>query len=143
MAPAIAAPVPPKVGINIIFNMMFIILPIKTTFWKIFCFPVIWSIYPTLPTEAFTNCPNVKIIKAGTPFLNSLPKILSIYEGKSQKLNNIGKDVQKINFVDCWANFFNPSKSFFPQNSANFGAAIEFIAPKVKLVIIDNRTATL
>jgi len=47
------------------------------------------------------NCPNVNIIKAVDPALNSLPKTLSIYEGKSQKLNNIGKDVQKISFVDC------------------------------------------
>ena len=96
-----AAPLMPNLGISITFKTIFIVVATNIMFWKIFWFPVIWSMYPTDPDIALTNCPKVRIVKAVAPALNSLPKILSICDGKRRKLRSIGKEDQKISFVDC------------------------------------------
>ena len=125
-------------GINIKLKLIFRIAArnniVPYTFW----FPVICNKFPTDPENELINLPQDKKINAVTPVLNSSPNNPRKKLGKRKNITIRGTEIQKIIFVDWWTTFFNPSKSFFPNISANLGEAILFIAINPTAANIDN-----
>ena len=81
---AVAAPKPPNLGINKIFNPIF--NPQATKVFNRFILgnPVMFSVVPPIPKTACMKAAVTIIIKIGYPWRNWLPNINIIFLGKSK-----------------------------------------------------------
>ena len=62
-----AAPFIPYIGISIEFNIIFTVSAIDFPIRVNLGYPVMLTMYQTLPTDAFTTCPILTITKTAAP----------------------------------------------------------------------------
>ena len=99
-AEAIAAPITPNGGIRAVFNVIFMIEPIKIIHNKSFVLPMVTNIEPLAPREEFIKNPSDKICKAIAALLYRGPnKKFNTTSGNKNSTKKIGSVAKKIHFV--------------------------------------------